>query len=178
MGENGGVKEKGLEKYEQEARLPGVLSNYMRTDNLPDEYKGIDGYIKEVRQQLIREAGGKLSQLQMMVLDGICEVMIVLKYVSAYISGAPAQYIVSFDKFGNPMPSDLVARGFSNLHQVLDKKIKQFHEMTREQKDEMSASEIHRRAIMGEHIPTGRPKGGQKHNVRDGESGRFLKSAN
>lgn len=178
MGNNGKLKEKAMEHFGSEAHLPAVLSSYMRTENLPEEYRGIEGYIHDVREKLIKEAGGNLTQLQMVVLDGICEVLIVIKFISAFISGAPANYIIGLDKVGNPVPSDLVVRGFAGLHQVLDKKIKQFHDMTADQKDEMSASEMHRRAIMGEHIPTGRPKGSQKHNARDGETGRFRKNAN
>jgi hypothetical protein len=175
------LKEKALVHLGKEltdARLPAVLSSYMTTDNLPEAFRGIDGYVQDVRKQLIKEAGGRLTQLQMMVLDGICELTIVIKYISTFIAEQPASNIVAFDKFGIPHPTDMVIRGLSGLHQVLDKKIKQFHDMTADQKDEMSAAEMHRRAIMGEHKPTGRPTGGQKHNQREGVTGRFVKSAN
>lgn len=181
MGENVDIKKKAIEHLSlelAEARLPAVLSSYMRTENLPEAYRGIDGYVQDVRKQMIKEAGGNLTQLQMIVLDGICELLIVIKYISTYIAGNPESNIVGFDKFGIPHPTDMVIRGLSGLHQVLDKKIKQFHDMTAEQKDETSAAEMHRRAIMGEHIPTGRPTGSQKHNARDGTTGRFLKPVN
>jgi len=181
MGENGvEIKQSALQHLSKEladARIPAVLSSYMQTDNLPEEYKVIDGYVREVRERMIKEAGGQLTQLQMIVLDGIYELLIVIKYISTYIAGNPQQYIVGYDKFGVPHPTDMVVKGLSGLHQVLDKKIKQFSDMTSEQKDETSAAEIHRRAIMGD-IPTGRPTGSQKHNVRENGTGRFLKASN
>lgn len=146
----------------RESKLPAVLSSYMSGKNLPAEYRGIERYVKEVRARMIDDIGGSPTQLQMVVLDGICETLLVLKFISTFIGGDPAGSLVIYDRAGNPVISDIALRGFGNFHAILDKKIKQFHDMTAEQKNALSAREVHRRAIMGEHIPTGRPNNENK----------------
>jgi hypothetical protein len=148
-------------------KLPEVLSSYMTAKNMPQEYKFIETYVNSIRVRLIDEAGGNLSQLQMLMLDGICETLTVLKYISTYMGEDPGNLICGLNKFGQPVMSDLAIRGFSGLHQVMDKKIKQFNDMTEARSDTMSAREVHRRAIMGPALRTGRQSGSQANNKRE-----------
>jgi len=160
---NGGDKTGDLGKITKELtglELPNVLSSYMTGDNLPQEYAGIQDYVTEVRKRLIRDAGGRLNQLQSIVLDGICEILLVLKFISTMIGDNPSQTLICFNKSGVPGLTDLAIKGFSGLHQVLDKKIKQFHELTvlQSRKEE---DEGYLKAVMGDVRPvkTGRPEG-------------------
>jgi hypothetical protein len=160
-GGNGGeIRERALAHLSRElaeSKLPSVLSSYMNGKNLPDAYRGIDPYIRSVRSKLIEDAGGELTQLQMVMLDGICETLLVLKYISTFIGEDPGNQIIGYNRLGVPTITDVAVRGFGSFHTILDKKIKQFHDMTAEQKNALSPQEVHRRAIMGEHLPTGRP---------------------
>jgi hypothetical protein len=164
MGTNGDGKTGGsLQKIAKEltgVKLPDVLSSYMTGDNLPQEYAFIKEYVSEVRRRMVIDAGGRLNQLQTLVLDGICDVLVILKYVSTFIGENPGDRVVTFNKFGVPQMSDVALRGFSGLHQVLDKKIKQFHELTivQAQRDE---DDGYLGAVMGDVKPikTGRPQG-------------------
>ncbi len=163
------VAKKDVKKLAEklDLKLPDAISNYMTGSNLPKEYAFISVYVESVRNKMIDEAGGELSQLQTIVLDGICEVLMVLKYISCFLGEDPATTLVTFNKFGVPYMSDVAIRGFSGLHQVLDKKIKQFHDLTETRGDKMSAREVHRRAITGSALKTGRPEGSQSHNKRE-----------
>lgn len=157
------IKEQAVQHYKKElavSKLPAVLSSYMRTDSLPDEYKGIDPYVAGVRRQLITEAGGDLSQLQMIVLDGICETLILSKYIATYIGEDIDAEVVATNKFGTKYVSDVVLKGFIGLQTLLDKKIKQFRELIDvEKQDEEEAGYL--RAVMGKVKPPGRVKTGR-----------------
>lgn len=148
-----------LRAEELGVKLPPVLSSYMTGKNLPREYKGIEPYVAEVRKRILLDLGQEPTQLQTILLDGICETLMVLKYISAFMGENPGELIVGFNKFGQPVMSDLAIRGFSGMHQVLDKKIKQFHDMTAVQQ-EKDDDDGYLRAVMGDIRPvtTGKPR--------------------
>jgi hypothetical protein len=112
-----------------EAKLPAVLSSIMSTDSLPVEFAGIDEYILTIRYNLEQDAGGELNQLQTICLDSICEVMILVKYIGAFLGQNIGEHLIQYDRAGNPKISDLAMKGFGGFHQILDKKLKLFHEL-------------------------------------------------
>jgi hypothetical protein len=144
----------------KESKLPAVLSSYMGTDGLPEGYKGIDFYVRGIRKKLIEEAGGELSQLQMVVLDGISETLILSKYITTYIGEDVGGNVIATNKFGQEYISEVVTKGFAGLQALLDKKIKQFREMCEvNRKDEERDGYL--QAVMGKTAGTTRGKTGR-----------------
>lgn len=113
----------------KEANIPPVLSSIMSTNDLPIEYKGIREYIGVVRHNLEQQAGGNLDQLQTICLDSICEVLIVLKFIGTFMGHDINASVIRYDKTGSPKISELASKGFGGFQQILDKKIKLFHEL-------------------------------------------------
>ena len=157
------VKEQAVEHYRKElmaSKIPEVLSSYMSTLTLPKAYQEIDRYVIGVRRSLIAEAGGGLSQVQMIVLDGICETLILSKYITTYISEDIGNRVIMENKFGTKYLSEVTTKGFVGLQTLLDKKIKQFKELIEVEK-ESEEEAGHLRAVMGKVKPTGKVKTGR-----------------
>ena len=162
-GENSSIKQSAVENYSKElkeSKLPAVLSSYMSTDKLPKAYAGIDFYVRGVRKQLTIEAGGDLTQLQQVVLDGICETLVLSKYITTYIGQDIGGTVIATNKFGVEYVSEVVTKGFAGLQALLDKKIKQFKEMceTNRVDDEHDA---YLQAVMGKKAGTTKGKMGR-----------------
>ena len=144
----------------KESKLPAVLSSYMSTNKLPKAYQGIDTYVKGVRAMLIKEAGGDLTQLQMVILDGICETMILSKYITTYIGQDIGGTVIATNKIGVEYISDVVTKGFSGLQTLLDKKIKLFRDQCESNRlDE--EEDAYLQAVMGKKAGTTKGKMGR-----------------
>jgi len=157
------IKASALVNYRKElseSKLPSVLSSYMSTDALPEDYKGIDPYIKGVRRELIREAGGKLNQLQMVVLDGICEVLILSKYITTYVGQDIGGTVIATNKFDVQYVSEVITKGFAGLQALLDKKLKLFRDLCEQNRTD-EAHEDYLRAVMGKTAGTTKGKTGR-----------------
>ncbi|TET63374.1 hypothetical protein E3J48_02605 [Candidatus Aerophobetes bacterium] len=157
------VKEQAVEHYRKElmvSKIPEVLSSYMSTDSLPEKYKKIDEYVRGIKKSLIAEAGGELSQIQMIVLDGICETLILSKYITTYISEDIGGRVVATNKLGATYLSEITTKGFVGLQTLLDKKIKQFKELIEVEK-ESEEEAGYMRAVMGKVKHTGKVKTGR-----------------
>ena len=91
-----------LKEYRQlptSNKMPLILSSYLRTEKLPAQFSGIEEYVLGVRSNLVTEAGGTVNQAQMIVLDSICESLILSKYISTWVAKDPGNNII--DKRGN-----------------------------------------------------------------------------
>jgi len=157
------IKEQAVAHYQKElvaSKVPEVLSSYMGTGSLPANYRKIDQYVKGVRESLIVEAGGDITQTQMIVLDGICETLILSKYITTYISEDIGANVIMTNKFGTKYLSEITTKGFVGLQTLLDKKLKQFRELIDvEKEDEEEAGYM--RAVMGKVKHTGKVKTGR-----------------
>jgi len=157
------VKEQAVEHYRKElmvSKMPEVLSSYMSTGSLPEGYKKIDEYVRGIRASLIKEAGGELSQVQMIVLDGICETLILSKYITTYISEDIGGRVIATNKLGMEYLSEVTMKGFVGLQTLLDKKIKQFRELIDVEKED-EEEKGYMRAVMGKVKATGPVKTGR-----------------
>ncbi|MBA7619035.1 hypothetical protein ES703_26367 [subsurface metagenome] len=157
------VKEQAIEHYKEELRvskMPEVLSSYMSALTLPESYQNIDQYVRGVRLSLIQEAGGELSQLQMIVLDGICETLILSKYITTYISEDIGARVIMENKFGVKYLSEITMKGFVGLQTLLDKKLKQFRDLIDVEKED-EENKGYMRAVMGKVKHTGKVKTGR-----------------
>jgi hypothetical protein len=144
----------------KESKLPAVLSSYMSTNNLPEAYKGIDVYVKGIREQLVEEAGGDLTQLQTVVLDGICETMILSKYITTYIGQDIGGTVIATNKIGVEYISEIVTKGFAGLQTLLDKKIKLYRDMCESNRTD-EAHDAYLSAVMGKKAGTTKGKTGR-----------------
>lgn len=149
-----------FQKELAESKLPAVLSSYMSTDNLPEDYAGIDTYVRGVRSMLIREAGGDLTQLQMVILDGICETMILSKYITTYIGQDIGGTVLASNKWGQEYISEVVTKGFAGLQALLDKKIKLFRDQCESNRMD-EEEEAYLAAVMGKKAGTTKGKTGR-----------------
>ena len=157
------IKQNALMNYQRElkeSKVPAVLSSYMGAGNLPPEYQSIDAYVMGVRRQLMREVGRDLSQLQMILLDGICETLVLSKYMTTYIVSDVSGNVIETNKYGQRYISELVSKGFMSLQTLLDKKVKQFKEITEEEKVSDEHNE-YLRAVMGNTAGTTKGKTGR-----------------
>ena len=108
------------------SKMPNILSSYLRTEKLPKQFKGIEEYVVGVRTNLIEEVGGSCNQAQMIQLDGICELLILSKYISTWVAQDPEKHIM--DTRGNIRGA--LTKGWQGFQNSIDKKLSLFYSMS------------------------------------------------
>jgi len=176
MGDNGGngkkvsgrrIRKKATTKFGElmlKRNAPGVLSSYMSTEKLPEKYRAIEHYVVGVRENLLHELEGSPNQVQMLLLDSICETLILVKFMSCLIAEDPESGIIN--KARETM-KEWITRGQMPLSNQLDKKLERWYQLAKMRRARLSPTQEHLKAILGKNMP-GMP-GMTRKNVGDAE---------
>jgi hypothetical protein len=82
----------------------------------------------------------------MLLLDGICETLVLCKFMSCFLADDPADKLINYKR---ETMKEWVSRGYMGLQAQLDRKLERWYQMSKARRKRVSATQAHLQAILG-----------------------------